>query len=156
MKHRIRVVVDIDVSPDGQPAKAWLQYDTKTEKTVKECRRAFAKQLGLRNPDELELVIEGEEVCYLCTDPAEHSHPGFKVLDSLSSETLDAVCCASPCTLGAVADNSLLNAILIGQRCGRVSTEVYLVRSMSLTHAILSGYIEHPGRLKLVQQKGRT
>lgn len=60
MKHRIRVVVDQDASLDGQSVKAWLQYDTKTEKTITECRRAFAKQLGLPNADELELIIEGK------------------------------------------------------------------------------------------------
>lgn len=59
MKHRIKVVVDKDATSDGETAKAWLQYDTDSEKTIKECRRAFAKQLGLAKPDELELFIEG-------------------------------------------------------------------------------------------------
>lgn len=60
MKHRIKVVVDKDATSDGETARAWLQYDTDSEKTVKECRRAFARQLGLQRPDELELFIEGK------------------------------------------------------------------------------------------------
>lgn len=60
MKHRIKVVVDKDATPDGETARAWLQYDTDSENTIKECRRAFARQLGLQRPDELELFIEGK------------------------------------------------------------------------------------------------
>lgn len=60
MKHRIKAVVDKNATSDGESARAWLQYDTQSEKTIKDCRRAFAKQLGLRHPDELELFIEGE------------------------------------------------------------------------------------------------
>lgn len=60
MKHRIKVVLDANVASGGQPVRAWLQYDTETEKTIKECRKAFAKQLGLNDADALELAIEGE------------------------------------------------------------------------------------------------
>lgn len=59
MKCRIKVVADKSVSPDGQLTRAWLQYDTETEKTIKECRRAFAKQLGLPNPDGIVISIDG-------------------------------------------------------------------------------------------------
>jgi hypothetical protein len=59
MKQRIKVVADQNVTEDGQPARAWLQYDPEAATTVKECKRAFAQQLGLANPDELELYVDG-------------------------------------------------------------------------------------------------
>lgn len=62
MKQRIKVVLGSDAALDGQAVRAWLQYDTKTEKTIKECRRTFAKQLGLHDADTVELIIEGESL----------------------------------------------------------------------------------------------
>lgn len=60
MKQRIKVVLEKGIAEDGHTVKAWLQYDLAVEHTIQQCRLAFAKQLGLSEPDSLELYIDGQ------------------------------------------------------------------------------------------------